>query len=769
MIILDGAMGTEIIRRQGEKPEISEQLNIENPEIIKEIHRDYIKVGVDIIEANTFGSFPINFEERGMMNIWEDAVRKGIRIARDVAGKDIKVGGSIGPIGKLLYPIGEFSLKEMEDNYRKVFEIYSQEGIDMLFIETQIDLLEAKSALRIAREFLDIPISISFSLEDSNLTLTGSNFRTIIETFNSLSNNYIGLNCGNSPELYVNAIKQAYMYSKKPLILYPNAGLPTSDGNYSISSKEFVKILKNAYKMNVEIIGGCCGTTPEHIKELSDNFKNKKTKHRYKKKNYFSFTSRTKSYFLGKGFEFGVIGEKINPSGRKKLNRAIKEENIDYINAVAINQALDNVHALDVHLREKGEDSPQFYAKVIEKISNSVDQGLFLDVQNRESLEKALKLYPGKAVINSIPYIKEDIEKGAELYNKYGCGIVLLLMDDDGVAETFSRKKEVFQKALKELKKKGVDESDILVDPVIFPASVSNKLVFETLKFIKWCKLPTTIGLSNVSFGLPERKGVNTAYLTGAILNGLDSAIIDPLDEILIHIKESAEFLVGRRKTGLIKRSFNKSAENLSPHKSLYNSIIEGNYEVGKKAMNILIKERKAQYILDNIIISALKKVGDMYETQEIYLPGLIQSAKTVEKLMLILEKYFEKGDANVKKQSVVLATVQGDLHDIGKNIVALILRNNGIDVYDIGKNTSIEKIINAIEQYNPDWLGLSALMVTTLIEMEKTVKKVKEKYPDLKYIVGGAAVSPAFAKRLGAKYSKDALFALKVIKGELE
>ncbi len=767
MIILDGAMGTEIIRRIGEKPEISELLNIENPGIIKEIHSDYIKSGADIIEANTFGSFPLNFEERGLIKVWEESVREGIRIAREVASKRVKVGGSIGPIGKLIYPIGELSLKELEDNYRKVFKIYSEEAIDILFIETQIDVLEAKTALRVAREFFNIPISVSFSLEESNLTLTGSEFRTIIEVFNSLNVNYIGLNCGNSPELYVNAIKQAYLYSNKPIILYPNAGLPTSDGSYSIKAKEFVKILKDVNRMNIEIIGGCCGTTPEHIKELALNFRNKESKLRTKKRNYFSFTSRTKSYFFGKGFEFGVIGEKINPSGRKKLARAISEENLDYINSVAINQSIDNVDGLDVHLREKGEDSPDFYAKVIEKISNSVDQGLFLDVQNKESLEKALKVYPGKAVINSIPCIDEDIEKGAELYKKYGCGIVLLLMDNDGVAETFSRKKEVFLSAMEKLKQKGVDESDIIVDPVIFPASVSNKLVFETLKFIKWCKSPTIIGLSNVSFGLPERKGVNTAYLTGAILNGLDSAIIDPLDEILIHIKESAEFLVGRRKTGLVKRRFNKSIENLPPKKSLFNSIVEGNYDAGKKAMNILVKETKAQEILDNIIIPALKKVGDMYETQEMYLPGLIQSAKTVEKLMIILENYFEKGDEISNKESIVLATVQGDLHDIGKNIVALILRNNGVDVYDIGKNTSIDKILNAIEKYKPKWLGLSALMVTTLIEMEKTVKKVREKYPYIKFIVGGAAVSPAFAKRLGARYSKDALFALKVIKGE--
>ncbi len=789
VLILDGAMGTEIMKRTGNSdigcPEL---LNIENKELIMTIHTSYIEAGADIIETNSFGANRIKLKDYGFENRVEEFNIRSVDIVKEAikkSGKNVFIAGSIGPIGKLISPLGELSEQEVYDNYYEQVKALSKGGVDFILIETQIDILEAKIGLRAAKDASKLPVAISISYPiEPNLTLTGTTPSIAAATFNSTNADIFGINCGGHPKDFIGFVKEIKKYSDKPLIVYANAGIPEKkDGKvvFPMKPEEYINYVDSFYEAGVNIVGGCCGTNPEHIRIIAKKYRGRAPKHTKRENNNTILTSRNKIFEAGTELNFKIIGENINPFGKKKLLKELKEEKLNIVRNLARKQEEAGADALDINFGRTGDKKPEFYADAIRQIQGISQLPLLIDNNKIPSIELALRVYGGKPFINSITGDPESYEKLFPLAVKYGAGAILLALNEKGIPETAEERVKIIENLYKKAIDYGFKNEDIIVDPIVLTISTSQKNGEETIKAIKMIKsmgLNTVIGLSNFSFGLPGRALLNRTFLANAIFNGLDSAILNPLDKEMINIIKASDAISGRDK-GLsnfvsifrdiemeIEDKREEQKKELSEKEKLYNSIIEGEKEIARKLTLKLIQEgNEPLKVLEEILSPALKKVGDYYEKKIYFLPQLILSAEAMEEASSIIEKELKLNSQAEKKLKIVIATVKGDLHDIGKNIVALVLRNYGYDVIDLGKNTPAEQIIETAIKKNADIIGLSALMTTTMEEMGKIVKMRNEKAPDKKIIIGGAAVSPSFAREIGAdSYGKDAMDTIKKI-----
>lgn len=781
VLILDGATGTEIMRRIDTSYEYPEEINLTEKNILKEVHAAYIDAGADIITTNTLGASAIKLNEFSAANRTEELNLCAAEIAREARGnRPILIAGSMGPVGKLIYPLGDITFADLYKTFSQQAKALEKGGVDLLLIETQIDILEAKTAYLAARENTSLPIAVSmtFPLEDGT-TVTGTKPEISAITFSSTGLDIFGLNCGQDPEDFSCWIEAIRSHWDKPLIVYANAGIPEKISgrlHFPLSPEEYARYAEQFYKSGANIIGGCCGTTPEHIKRIASSLKGKKPVFQNKKDKFFCISSRNSSLSIGSGLPFRVIGENINPFGRKKLKQELDEKKFNQIRKFARLQEDAEADGLDVNLGMQGETDPDFYAEAINEIQNITRLPLFFDNSNPHSLEKGLRIYGGKAVINSVNGKEDSCSVLLPLAAKYGAAVILLAMDEKGIPETVQDKVRVIESLIKKAIQAGIPENDLIIDPIILTIATSGKAAFETMQAIKKINemnFPTILGLSNLSFGLPQRQILNAAYLPMAASHGLDSAIMNPLDSNLLAAVKASDAITGR---DLAMRSFiarygkktdiqieQPAKKSSSIKEELFQAILSGEKDAAVQLVfKQLEKEKNALKIFEEIMVPAIKKAGEFYEEKKYFLPQLIMAAEAMEKASNALKPYMKKTSQNQPKKKIVMATVYGDLHDIGKNIIVLILRNHGYNVIDLGKNISSEEIIEAALREKANIIGLSALMTTTMEEMRSVVEIRNEKASGIKIIIGGAAVTSAFAEKIGADaYGKQAMDAI--------
>ncbi len=793
VLILDGAMGTEIMKKLGSSdfgcPEL---LNVEKRELILEIHKSYIEAGADIIETNTFGGNRLKLSEYGLGERVKELNIAAVDIAKQAireTGKKVFIAGSMGPLGKLISPLGDIEEDSVFELYYEQAKALEEGGVDFILIETQIDIMEAKIAQIAAKEATKLPVAVSISYPlEGGLTLTGSSPSIAAATFNPTSVDIFGINCGGHPREFTDFVKEIRKYWKKPMIVYANAGIPEKkEGKvfFPMSPEEYIEYVDVFYENGVNIIGGCCGTTPQHIEKIAKKYKGKKPEEVLKGGGKTTIiTSRNTIFEAGSELPFKIIGENINPFGKKKLLKELKEEKLELVRKLARKQEEAGAHALDVNFGRAGDKKPLFYANAIKQIQAVSKLPLLIDNNKPESIEAALRVYSGKAFINSVNGEPRSYETLFPLARKYGAGVILLALNEKGIPENAEERLKIIEALYKKALDYGLSDEDILVDPIVLTISTSQKNGEETIKAIRLVKelgLNTIIGLSNFSFGLPARDILNRTFLASAIYNGLDSAILNPLDSEIINIIRASDAITGRDK-GLsnyvntyknieIRVEEKEEKKALTKEERLYQAVIEGEKKETKILTEELIREgRHPLNVLEEILSPALKKVGDLYEQKIYFLPQLILSAEAMEAASEVIEKNLKAEKKAKKKAKIVIATVKGDLHDIGKNIVSLVLRNYGFEVIDLGKNVPSEKIVDTAEREKADFIGLSALMTTTMEEMGVVVSLKNKRIPKTKVFIGGAAVSPSFAREIGADaYCKDAMDTVKKIEKELE
>jgi len=786
ILILDGAMGTEIFKKTGKKNDFPEPLNIEKPEVIIRIHKAYVDSGADIIETNTLGANSIKLSEYSMENECKNLNLSALELAKKaVTNHKVFIAGSIGAMGKLIEPLGDIPFSKAYDVFAEQASFLEQGGADLLLIETQIDILEAKTAYLAAKESTSLPIAVSLTFPlENDLTVTGTDPETAAVTLSAIDADIIGINCGRHPRYFEQAIKQYRSFTRKPIIAYANAGEPEKKNNQTIfplSPSGYLKYALKYYNAGAHIIGGCCGTTPEHIKLIAGRLKGKKPQKNTAPDPFFSSSSRNSSIFIGEPHPFKIVGENINPFSRKELDKEFKSGKLHLARNYARRQEKAGAHALDLNLGKAGDKNPDFFSSAVLEIQSASKLPVFLDNNNPLSIEKALQNYAGKAVINSINGERKNYEKLFPIAKKYGAGVILLAMDENGIPEKSEQRISIIENLVKIAYECGLSQNDILIDPIVLSLSSSQKnsmVTLNTIEKIKKLNLPSILGLSNLSYGLPNPRLLNRTFLSMAVQKGLASAILNPFDKDLLETIKACDSITGRD-TGLhtfikafgnqkeIQEWEEEKQEFKSNQEALFHAVLEGEkIDAGRLTKQLIEEGENPLDILEKTLSPALELVGEYYENKKYFLPQLILSAEAMENAAQIIEKTFSSKNRAKKTSKIVLATVKGDLHDIGKNIVALVLRNSGYEIIDLGKNVNSEKIIDTAKENKSEFIGLSALMTTSLDNIEEVIRVKNKKAPEIKVIIGGAAVSSSFAKKCGADaYAKDAMDALKKLK----
>uniref|UniRef100_UPI00054D8ED6 homocysteine S-methyltransferase family protein n=1 Tax=Caldanaerobius polysaccharolyticus TaxID=44256 RepID=UPI00054D8ED6 len=778
IVYLDGAMGT-MLMNMGFKEGCPELLNVQNPDVVKEIHEEYILAGAQIIETNTFGGNRVKLGEWGLEDRLAELNAAGVKLAREAAEKypGVLVAASVGPTGKLVQPVGDFSFDEAYNAFYEQIKILSDAGADIILIETMSVLNEARAAVLAAKEATDKPVLCSMTFDQMGRTLSGTDVETAAVVLSSLGVDGVGINCSLGPREMVPLVENMVKASRVPVFVQPNAGLPVVDGErlvYPVGPEEYASACRLFARAGVSLIGGCCGTTPAHIKKMVQSGLDMAEVE--KRNDITALASAVKTVWLSEKSPLMIIGERINPTGRKELAKALKDGDI----YPAIQEGLDQVKAganvLDVNVGVPGIDEIKTMVDVVLELQAMVRVPLCIDSSNPEAIEGALRYYQGKALVNSVNGQEESIKTILPLVKKYGAAVIGLTMDEQGIPAKAEGRFRIAKKIVDKALKYGISLEDIFIDCITLTASSNQDSVMETIKAIKLVKenlgVKTVLGVSNVSFGLPDRKKLNGAFLAMAIGAGLDAVIINPSVEEYRHVIKASEVLSGRDegaeryilayggKSKRQKDDASAKGEAISDE-SLYQSILEGNKAQAIEAVKAELVTKHPLEVIDKIIVPALNEVGDRYESGQYFLPQLIKSAGAVQGAFDVIKEKFPS--ANESKGKIVLATVKGDIHDIGKNIVRALLENYGYEVIDLGKDVSPEDVLKAVVQSGAGLVGLSALMTTSLKAMEVTVKLIKEK-TQCKVMVGGAVVTQDYACSIGADfYGKDAMEAVKI------
>ncbi len=785
IIILDGATGTELQKRGMPQGVCPEQWVMENPQVIIDIQREYINAGSNAVYTCTFGGNRIKLEEFGLGDHTVEMNRKLAELSREAAGSDALVAGDLAPTGQFVKPLGELSFEELVEIYKEQVKGLLEGGVDFFIIETMMDIQEARAALLAVKESCDLPVCVSMTFNEDGRTLTGTDPATAAITLQSLGADVVGCNCSTGPDKMMDFIVAMRDVAKVPLIAKANAGLPKLvDGKtvFDMDSVKFGSYSKAFVELGVAAIGGCCGTSPAYIEQLKENIGGLKPIVSTPK-TFSVVTSARQSTYVGFNHPVAVVGERINPTGKKKLKEELKAGQMQIVRAFAREQQEKGASILDVNVGMPGIDEKEIMLQAVEMLASTVDLPLCLDSSSVEVLEAALRIYPGRALINSISAEEIKLNKMLPIAAKYGAMFILLPLNDAGLPETAEERIKIVEKIFSEAQKYGYCKEDIVVDGLVMTVSSDQKAAKETLSVIKWCRdtfgCNTIVGLSNISFGLPERKWVNTAFIAMAISSGLTMAIANPSEEILMNIKMASDVLtvkdVGSSRyiayfaqNDQEREPQNTSIETKTTIEQIYDSVVKGNQESISQLVDKALEEGIVPgELVNQILIPAITHVGDLYEQRKYFLPQLIQSAEAMKNAFNRVEPLLKSDNADSqKKAKVVIATVKGDIHDIGKNIVALMLKNYGFDVLDLGKDVKSEEIIKTAREEDAEIICLSALMTTTMQEMKVVVDLAKKEKVKSKIMIGGAVVDKQYAKEIGADgYSEDAHRAVKLAK----
>lgn len=759
-VLLDGAMGTMLQNAGLEAGAAPELLNIDKPELIEDIHRKYVEAGSQIVYANTFGANRYKLKNNSVKEI----ISAGISIAKKACGKKALVALDIGPIGQLLEPSGTMTFEEAYDIFKE--QIIAGKSADVIVFETMTDLYELKAAVLAAKENSRQPIVCTMTFEENRRTFTGCCVSSMALLLNGLGVDAVGINCSLGPSQLIPICKELLEWTDMPVVLKPNAGLPDPvTGKYDVSPEEFAEQMKYAASCGVKIFGGCCGTTPEYISALKKALDGTEVRRR-KALPRSAVCTPSRTVVIDRP---RIIGERINPTGKKLFKEALRNNDTGYI----LNQAIEQIRAgadiLDVNVGLPEIDEKAMMIKAVKEIQSVTDAPLQIDSTIPEVLEAALRIYNGKPIVNSVNGEESSLETVLPLVKKYGAAVVGLTLDKNGIPPKAEQRFAIAEKILKRAMYYGIPKEDVFIDCLTLTASAEQEAVMETLRALGRVKkelgLKTVLGVSNISFGLPNRPLINQNFLTMALTYGLDLPIINPnVDamtgavrayKLLANIDKNSFDFIAAYNSAAVQKTENKDENNIS----LEYAVENGLKDESAKATAELLKIADPMEIINGALIPALDKAGEQFEKGTIFLPQLILTAGAAQAAFgVIREKMISENLSPVSKGKIVLATVKGDIHDIGKNIVKVLLENYGYTVIDLGKDVPCEEVVRAALEHRVKLVGLSALMTTTLKSMEETIRLLRESGSECKVVVGGAVLTPEYAEKIGADfYAKDA------------
>lgn len=752
----DGGMGTMLNLKAGELPEL---LNINDPERVYAIHKAYADAGCNIISANTFGANRFKYD-----NV-DEIVKSAVKNAKRT-GK--KVALDIGPTGKLLKPMGDLDFEECVDIFADVVKAGRDEA-DLVLLETFGDLYEIKAAMLAVKENCDLPLIVSMIFDEKARLLTGADVRTACAVVEGLGANAIGFNCGLGPKQMIPLVEELEKHASIPILVMPNAGLPESVNGetiYNVAPDEFASYMTQIAKMGVSYLGGCCGTTPAHLKAMIEATKDIEDKVP-EFKNETIVASYSKSVDLSEG---AVIGERINPTGKKLMKEALRNKDMDYVLRQGITQSEAGAHILDVNMGLPEIDEKEMLCSGVYELQSVLPVPLQLDSGDAEAMEAALRLYNGKAMINSVNGKEKSMKEVFPLAKKYGGVVVCLCLDEDGIPSTAQGRIAIAKKIIKRAAEYGIDKKNLAVDALVMTISTDTNNAVETLNAVDYIRntlgVNTVLGVSNISFGLPNREAVNTAFYTLAMSRGLSAGIINPNSRPMMNAFYSYKALAGKDEScqEYIKSAVDTEIVQKTENLDLKTAIIKGMKEESARCAKELLENTESLVIINDYIIPALDVVGDGFEKNTIFLPQLLMSADSAKAAFDEIKAHFVmSGAEQVKGEKIIIATVEGDIHDIGKNIVKVLLQNYGFDVMDLGKDVKCERVLEEAQKNNVKLVGLSALMTTTVPNMEKTIKLLHDN-TDAKVFVGGAVLTRDYAKMINADfYAKDAMESVRI------
>lgn len=831
-IYLDGATGSNLVKAGMASGVCPEQWILEHREVMLELQKSYVKAGTDILYAPTFTSNRVKLAEYGLQDSQADMIRELTAISKEAAGtaegRTVYVAGDLTMTGEQLKPMGTMELEELISIYKEQILALVDAGADLLVVETMMSLGEARAALIAAKEVCSLPVMVSMTFESDGRTLYGTDAATAAVVLESLGACAIGVNCSTGPAHMKQLISDMAGVTKAvPIIAKPNAGLPFLDEQgqtcYNMDAEEFVEEMKILTEAGATVLGGCCGTTPEFIRGLRDTFGRKISSHTQRRRPGVRYlTSERKTVSFGLDGSFIIVGERINPTGKKLLQAQLREGCMDKVLQFAEEQEQGGAGILDVNMGMSGIDEKAMMLRAIEEVSGVTSLPLSLDSSHIDVLEAALRSYPGRALINSVSLETEKFEKLLPLANKYGAMFILLPLSDRGLPENIEEKIQIIETILERAYSLGMEKEDVIVDGLVATVGANKRAALETLETIRYCKqngLATICGLSNISFGMPERSYVNTAFLTLAIREGLTMAISNPSQELLVSCALATDLLLAKddsdiryieyvnaaaekreKKEAELKRKLAeeaaKQAQNSRPEilsdgnsygeagsqktsgseaiapsmesearQTLKNAVMKGNRNgIAAITKDALSKGEEPSGLLNEVLLPAINEVGELFDKGKYFLPQLIGSAEAMKNSIEVLEPLLLKESDVSNMPVVVIATVEGDIHDIGKNLVALMLKNYGFRVIDLGKDVPKEEIIKAAKENNAQIIALSALMTTTMQRMREVIAYAREEGVKAKVMIGGAVITQDYADEIGADgYSRDAAEAVKL------
>lgn len=784
--IFDGAMGTMFqqlnLLQTGACPEL---LCIEQPAAVTRVHQQYVDAGADIIETFTFGASALKLAHYGLQDKVTEINTAAVRAAKAVKTADSKpilVAGGMGPSGRFVRPLGDLDFEEAYQNYFQQAQALAAAGADYLLIETFIDIQEMRAALLAAKEAASLPVICQFSYSEDGRTVTGTDPQTAAITLDAMGADIIGVNCSLGPEQLVPVVKAIAANTTKPVSVQPNAGMPQLiDGKtvFPMTPDDFAAWAPKLVQAGATYIGGCCGTTPEHIAAIKSALQGVEPPKFAPLRRRLMLTSRSKTVAIDRELPTVLIGERINPTGRKKLAAEIKEGSFASVKREALDQVKAGAQLLDVNMGVGGIDQAAAMQRAITEISQLTDAPLAIDTSDAAALEAGLRAYPGRALINSVSAEAERLEKFIPLAKKYGAAILCLPLTDEGVPRTAPERLAVMDKIISTARTAGLREGDFLLDGLVMTVAAEHDACINTLETLRLYRekygYPATMGLSNISFGLPNRPLINSTFFAMCLAAGLDAPIMNPYDEAMQNTLMAGMALMSKDPNG---RAFSRNAQNLAvpkkaatakhidipPLEALKHAIIEGETdEVNALVEAALAGGSAPNEITEKALTAAMNEIGIDFGAGRVFLPQVLLAAEAMRSAFITLKKHFPAAAASAKG-TVVLATVKGDVHDLGKNIVGALLENNGFQLIDLGKDVPSESIVAAAREHKAAIVGLCALLTTTMTEIDEVIRQLKEQHIPAKVMVGGAVLTPEYAREAGADYyAADGIMALKI------
>lgn len=779
VVIFDGGMGTQLQARGLQGGELPELWNLQHPEIVTEIQSAYAEAGCDLIKTNTFGANRLKLAKTG--HSVEEVIHAALAIARKAAGERAAVALDIGPSGRILKPFGDLAFEDAYDLFKEMV-VAGKDGADLILIETLSDTYEAKAAILAAKENCDLPVIVTYTFDAAGKLLTGGSIDAAVTLAESLGAAAVGINCSLGPEQMEELIPQILACTALPVCVNPNAGLPvTVNGEtvYPVEPEAFCGYAEKFAEMGAAILGGCCGTVPEHIRQISEKLRGKAVVQR-------SVPQRTVVSSYTKTVEFGkrpiLIGERINPTGKPRLKQALREADYDFLCREGLAQVERGADILDVNVGLPGIDEPAAMEQATLQLQSVTDVPLQIDTSSVQVMERALRLYNGKPLVNSVNGKAESMHTVLPLVKKYGAAVVALTLDENGIPENAADRVKIAEKIIQTAEEYGIDRRDILIDTLTLTVSTGAQNANITLDALEMIRrelgVHTVLGVSNISFGLPRRELITGTFFTMAMQRGLSAGIVNPLSDELMKTYRTYCALAGydmgcKAYIEAYANTASVPAASVQQEMTLHQAIVKGLKERAGLLTDAALQNTAPLDIINNSLIPALDEVGQGFEKGTLFLPQLLMSADAAKEAFERIKAYLAgQGIREEKKGSIILATVKGDIHDIGKNIVKVLLENYGFEVIDLGKDVPPEVIVQTAVEKDIRLVGLSALMTTTVGSMEETIKALRAVH-DCKIMVGGAVMNPEYAAAIGADfYSKDAMgsvrYAEKLFAGEI-